>query len=192
MNIFPLAAVIAALALPVAAQTDAAFAAALGEAPAGLEAAAQLKTKPQAPAAQALAAPADVWKKIVARVKAISEYSPIIDGIIVEDFLGNPKGNRSQHVITLFGSPDANGAFVFEEACIEFSETTLDPKDGNWHGASWTFYVDPAGKVVGRTYGESVRTPDERVLSGGPVKLDSADPRVAARFDAMIKYWSTR
>lgn len=185
----------AVLSVSAAAQSDASFAAALGDPPAGLATAAQLKTEPQAPAkaaAQPLAAPAETWRKIRARVMSLSEYSPIIGGVIVEDFLGDPKGERTDQTITFFGSPDRSGAFVFEEACVEFYEEKRDPASGNYLTQTWTFYVDIDGKVTGHSHTEGLSAPDKRHLSGGPVKIPRADPKVSAAFDAMINYWAAR
>jgi hypothetical protein len=192
-------AVIAALSLRASAQSDAAFAAALGEAPSGFATLAQLKAKPQKPAPKAPKAPvaADaVWQKVLEAVKKDGVYKPEagqVPGMFtLEDVVGDPKADHTMYGITVLGILNEDGQFQAMGALIVRQEFKLDPKDGNWHVDQWMFQTDIYGEVGRAGHGTLILAPDEKVLSAVPEKLDAADPKIQTQYDALLKHWAER
>lgn len=180
------------------AQTDAAFAEALGKTPAGLVKMAQLKTQSQRPAAATQAkgptAPADAWKRILDKVKR--------DGVKGADkdffsqsltvFSGDREGDYNVHRVTVFYSLAADKNF--KVVGVEFTHeqgTLLWTYDliGTDH---WDILADSSGEAGQAIYEQSTYEPGNSRIPGTPAVVDLADPRVKASFDKMLAFWSTR
>lgn len=178
------------------AQTDAAFASALGETPAGLATMAQLKTQPQRPAAATQdmvpTAPADAWKKILDKVKR--------DGVkrADEDFFTQSlsvfSGDRARgyevHRVTVFFSASQNlkvvgVEFVHEQGTLLWTQDLM----GTDH---WDILADYSGKAGHAIFEQSTYEPGASRIPGTPTVVDLADPRVKASFDKMIAFWASR
>lgn len=189
--------VVASLSLRAAAQTDAAFASALGEAPAGLATLARLKKKAQKPAApKAPTANDAVWQKVLEAVKTDGVYTPeagrMPGTFSLEDVMGDPKANHTIQGITVGGLLNEEGQFQAIGAILIVSNFKLDPKDGNWRVEQWVFETDIYGQVANAGHGTAVQTPDGKVVSAAPDKLNPADPKIQAQYDAMLKHWAER
>lgn len=177
------------------AQTDADFASALGETPAGPATMTQLKTQPQRPAAATITevptAPADAWKKILDKVKR--------DGVKGADkdfftqsltvFSGDRARGYEVHRVTVFFS-----AINLKVVGVEFAHelgTLLWTQDlmGTDH---WDILVNSSGVAGQAIYEQSTYEPGTSRVPGTPAVVDLADPRVKANFDKMIAFWASR
>lgn len=192
-------AVIASFSLRSAAQSDAVFASALAEAPAGLATLAQLKAKPQKPAApkiKAPSAPEAVWQKVLEAVKTEGKYKPEAEQLpgmfTIEDLTGDPKADHTKNVVTVAGMLNDEEQFQALGAMLVVQEFKLDAKDGNWHVDMWIFQTDIYGDVSNAAHGAMIQSPDGKTLSQTPDKLSPSDPKIQAQYDAMLKYWAER
>jgi hypothetical protein len=191
--------VVASLSLKASAQDgDAAFAAALGNAP-SFAVPAQFKAKPQAPAAAKPKAPAAndaVWQKVLETVKKDGKYTAengLMPGsFAIEDSTGDPKAAHVEQGITFLGTLNDDEQFEAMGAMLMIQSFTLDPKDGNWHIDQWMFETDVYGQVQDAGHGTVITAPDGKKISAVPEKLNPADPKIQAQYDAMLKHWAER
>lgn len=192
------AALVVSLSVRAAADGDAAFASALGAAPSGLATLALLKAKPQKPAAapKAPAAGDAVWAKVLETVKRDGKFksgggfAPSVFSI--EDKTGDPKADHAMRGVSFVGLINDEEQFQAMGALFVSQEFKLDPKDGNWRVDQWVFETDVYGQVSNAGHGTVVQTPDGKTVSAVPEKLNPADPRIQAQFDALLKHWAER
>lgn len=192
------AAVVASLSLRAAAQSDAAFAGALAQGAPSFAAIAQFKAKSQkpAPAAKAPEANDAVWQKVLETVKRDGKFKPgsaiMPSAFSIEDTTGDPKADHAKHGVTFLGLLNDDEQFEAMGALFVVQEFKLDPKDGNWHIDQWMFETDVYGAVADAGHGTIVQTPDGKKVSATPEKLNPADPKIQAQYDAMLKHWAER
>lgn len=192
-------AVIAFLDARASAQTDASFASSLqAGAPTAVQFA-QVKAKPQKPAPVAPKAPvADdaVWQKVLETVKRDGAYKPgagpLPGAFTIDDSTGDPKGAHVEQSVAVLGMINDEEQFEAMGAIFVVKSYTLDPKDGNWRVDQWMFMTDIYGEVGDGGHGLVIQTPDGKTVSAVPEKLDPADPKIKAQYDAMLKHWAER
>jgi len=190
MNIFPLAAVLA-LSLPAAAQGDAAFASALGKLPSGLATMAQLKTQSQKPAQEPVLGPPvahEDWMAIINMMRAEAKYEAPEPGTTLSKWSltdSNPE-YKEMHIIFL-GRPQgtliAIGAAFFVTVKVTATPTEV-------RAETWSFTTNYLGRLSEVSYQTATKTADGKITEHPIEALDIADPKVAARFDAIIKHWT--
>lgn len=193
------AAVIASLSLRASAQSDAAFASALGEIPSGLATLAQLKAKPQKPAAPAVkppSAPNAVWQKVLETVKNDGVYKAEagqMPGMFtIEDSAGDAQADHTMQGITVLGLLNDEEKFEPMGVMLIIQDFKLDAKSGNMTADSWAFEVDVYGQVGNAVHIVAVKSPDGKTVSATPEKLNPADPKIQAQYDTMLKHWAER
>ncbi len=190
------AAAVAVLSLPAAAQNDAAFAAALGKIPSGLATIAQLKSEPQKPAAapaQVLgpAVPKVAWQKILKTVYEKGAYtttggsSPIFNHTFGEK-ASDPASEYTYMGIQTREIPATSTTLKIDTVTF-FAQTTTDER-----ALTWEFITDPEGRVKSARFATTAITPEGKYGAETIINLDISEPQIAARYDAIIKYWSTR
>ncbi len=192
-------AVIAALSLRAAAQSDAAFASALGQGVPTPAQFAQAKAKPQKPAPPVVkppSAPDAVWQKVLETVKNGGIYKPGADpmpsAFTIDDSSGDAKADHETHSIAVLGLINDDEKFEAMGAILVFKSHKLDPKDGNWRIDQWMFMTDIYGEVADAGHGVIIQTPDGKTVSATPEKLNPADPKIQAQYDTMLKHWAER
>ena len=193
-------AVIASLSFRAAAQSDASFASALGEAPSGLATLAQLKAKPQKPAAPQVKPPTAsdaVWQKVLEAVKKDGKYTPEAPPIMpgsfsLEDTTGDPKADHTTQTITVLGLLNEEEQFEAMGVMIVIQDFKIDPKNGNMTADQWAFETDVYGEVANAIHIVVVKSPDGKTVSTTPEKLNPSDPKIQAQYDAMLKHWAER
>lgn len=190
-------AALAALSLPAAASTDASFAAALGQAPAGLAVMAQLKTQTQRPAAaqvQVPTAPAEAWKNILDKVA--SEGVKGTDAPFFTQTLTVVRGDSTfgyeRHRVTVSSLLDANKRLKVVGVEFDHEHDTVLWKNDLIGTDHWDILADSSGKAGQAIYEQSTYKQGTSRIPGTPALVDLADPRVKASFDQMIAFWSTR
>lgn len=190
MNIFPLAAVLA-LSFPAAAQSDAAFASALGKLPSGLATMAQLKTAPQAPAQDPVLGPPvahDDWMAIINLMRAEAEYEAPEPGTTLSKWsLTDSNPEYRQMDIVFFGRPQ--GTFIAIGAAF-FVAVKITELPNELRAETWIFTTDYLGRMKAASFQSATKAADGKITEYPLKELDFADPKVAARFDAIIKHWS--
>lgn len=183
-----------------AAQTDAAFSAALAEGAPSFAALAKAKAKPQkpspAPAPKAPAANDAVWQKVLETVKRDGKYKPgagpLPGAFTIDDSTGDPKAAHTEHGVAVLGLVNDEELFEAMGAVFVVKSYTLDPKDGNWRVDQWMFMTDIYGEAGDGGHVVVVQTPDGKTVSATPEPLNPADPKIQAQFDAMLKHWAER
>lgn len=192
-------AVIASLSLRAAAQSDAAFASALGETPSGIATVTKLKAKPQKPAAPEVkppSAPDAVWQKVLEAVKTDGKYRPqtgqMPGSFSLEDVDGDAKADHTTYNIIVLGMLNEEEQFQAMGAMLIVTEFKLDPKSGNFTLDQWGFETDIYGQVADIGQGTVVKTPDGKVVSTSHATIDPADPKIQAKFDSVLKHWAER
>jgi len=189
---------LALLAAPASAQTDADFAASLSQgAPTAVQFA-RIRAKPQKPAAPAPKAPAAdeaVWAKVLETVKRDGKYKPgnfLMPGSFsIEDSTGDPKGDRSMRGISVLGMINEEEQFEPMGAMLVVMEFKVG-KDGNTTLDQWMFETDVYGEVGNAAHATVVKDPAGKTVSGAPEKLNPADPKIQAQYDSMLKHWAER
>lgn len=186
-------AVAAVLSLPAAAQTDAAFASALGKLPSGLATAAQLKTAPQAPVqVQGPTAPADVWQKVFEAALRYGkrEAIPNTQGFsyLISESFTTPKGRVIKQSVNFLVVPVGNGRLKAVAAELIYMEFMVDPKTKQGSLASSVFATDGSGRLT-----KAFRRADSVIgtvrTEGTPVPLDLSAPDTKGEFESMLEYW---
>ena len=196
----PLCVLLSALALRASAGSDASFAAALSEAPAGFATLAQLKAKPQKPAAPTIkppSAPDAVWQKVLEIVRKEGTYKPEMPPIMpgsfsLEDVTGDAKAEHTKQVITVLGLLNDDEKFEPMGVMLILQDFKLNAKDGNMSVDQWAFEVDVYGEVGNAIHIVTLKAPDGKIISTTPEKLNPADPKIQAQYDAMLKHWAER
>jgi len=193
------AAVIASLSIHASAQSDSAFATALGAIPSGLATMAQLKTKPQRPDAPAVKPPSAsdaVWQKVLETVKNDGVYKPEagqMPGMFtIEDSAGDVKANHTMQAISAVGLLNEEEKFELMGVMLIIQDFKLDAKSGNMTVDQWAFEVDVYGQVGNAVHVVVVKSPDGKTVSATPEKLNPADPKIQAQYDTMLKHWAER
>lgn len=199
-----LAAAIAVLSLPAAAQDDAALSIALGAMHAPLAAMARLKTQPQIPAAAQAqvsgpTAPADVWKKLVDTLREDGEYEATMPYFLLwnRGAIGELKPRQETYMIKaalVWPETDTADPSKFALHGIEFDyvDQTRFPAENLVRSELWVFVTDANGRLDEATR-RPFTTRDGSKPAGGAVEtLNLNDPKTRTKFDAMLKFWSTR
>lgn len=190
---------LALLAAPASAQTDADFAASLSQgAPTAVQFA-RVKAKPQKPAAPAPKAPAAdeaVWAKVLETVKRDGKYKPAPNELMpsafsIEESTGDPKGDRTMRAISVLGMINDEEQFEPMGAMLIVMEFKVG-KDGNTTLDQWMFQTDIYGEVGNAAHAVVVKDPSGNTVSGAPEKLNPADPKIQAKYDSMLKHWAER
>jgi hypothetical protein len=191
-----LSAVLASLSVSASAQSDAAFASSLAAAPSWAASTAQLRARPQKPAAKPPEASDDVWAKVIETVKRDGKFKngggfmPSIFSI--EDVSGDPKADHTMNGISFLGGLNDEEQFEAMGAMIVFQDFKLG-KDGNFTIDQWMFQTDVHGRVGNAGHGTAVQSPDGKIISTTPDKtLTPGDPKIQAQFDALLKHWAER
>jgi hypothetical protein len=189
------AAAAAVLSIPAAAQSDAAFAAALGRLPSALATMAQLKTAPQAPAAakaKGPAVPAAAWKKLLGKVRAQGTFSG--SGAVILQSLnamrGPQKDDHTTYSVTISLSPNADGALVVQEAAIGVTEFALMEDSDIFTATQWTFVLSASGEVTQAMSADALGNYEIGFRSGRPRDLDLADSEVKTRVEEAVAFWT--
>lgn len=191
-----LLAAIASLSIQAVAQTDAAFAAALGKIPSGLATMAQLKTKPQKPATDPVLgppAPHAAWMQILTVAREYGEYKEPtgpeeLGEWSITDDIEDPKSEFRQMSLTIIGRP--LGATNIAIGVAFFTAMKLTATTSEVRAETWTFATDYLGRVKEASYQSATKTLDGKIVLVPSKNLDIADPKTAAQYDAIIKYWS--
>lgn len=198
-----LASVIASFSMPAAAQiqaagnADAAFAAALGEAP-SFAAIAQFKERSQRPARGPKAPAADdaVWQKVLQTVQKDGKYRDgggfMPSSFSIEDSTGDPKAAHMMRGVSFLGLINDEEKFEAMGAMFVIKVFALDPKDGNWHIDQWMFETDVYGQVRDAAHGTVIQAPDGKIVGTNRDALNPADPKIQAQYDALLKHWAER
>ncbi|MBI2386328.1 MAG: hypothetical protein HYV14_09990 [Elusimicrobia bacterium] len=194
-----LLAVAAFLITRAAAQNaDAAFASALREGAPSFARIAQFKAKPRKPVPQTKGPSASeaVWAKVLETVKRDGKYRPdsafAPGSFSIEDTVGDPKADHSTQGISVFGMLNDEERFEALSVMLVFRDHKLDPKDGNWHIEQWLFQTDVYGEVAELAAGTVIKTQDGKVVGTTRSAISPSDPKVQARYDAMLAHWAER
>lgn len=146
---------------------------------------------PAAAQVQGPVAPAAAWQKALDKVKLEGEKGAA-DGFFTRSLTaaaGDP-GDKAVHGIVVFYSVDANNRFKVVGVELSMERSTL--KTGVIRTDYWTLLAKPNGRVDSAVYRQRVDVPGDDVIPGTPAEVDLADPRVKARFDEMLAFWSAR
>ena len=178
-----------------------AFAAPSGEAALSAAYSAQaegLRAALSAAAAKAAApAPAPVspahWQELVAKVRALGQFTPsdgnVPDTYGLADLRGPAGAAHVANYINEWGYTDSHGTFQAGEVTL-VSEYWSIPADGNWHIDQWLFRLGMDGSVGARAHITLVETRGGQVLADDAEPLKDGDPRIAAKFDALLNLWN--
>lgn len=195
------AAAVAVLSLPAAAQSDAAFAAALGKAPSALATMAQLKTAVQAPAAakaKGPTVPAAAWTEMLNKaMRDGRRESEDSDTRWLQEVAGDPDGEHTRRLLMVFLVLDENDRIVTDGGALSLATYTWAPAgpDGIRRllvSEAWTLLISGSGEVTEAAIVTTLGNAQIGYEEIGNVMVDAADPRVKVRLDEMFKRWSTR
>lgn len=133
------------------------------------------------------------WQELVAKVRALGTFTPT-DGNIPDTYgLADARGPQdAAHVanyINEWGYTDSHGTFQAGEVTLVSEQWTI-PSDGNWHIDQWLFRVGMDGAVSARAHITLVETKDGQVLADDGEALKDGDPRIQAKFDALLSLWN--
>ena len=200
----PLLAVLVSLAVPAAADGDAAFAAALDgfvksaapifaqqkELPKGKAAA-----KPAKPAAPApLAADEKAWQKLIEAVKKDGKFKPgqliMPATFTLEESTGDVKGDHVVRIVSFIGGINDDDEFEAEGAML-MSKTYTVAADGSTTIEHWGIGTDVYGEVQDAGHGTMLQDKNGKIVSKDLDKtLTPTDPRVKAQLDAIVGRWA--
>jgi len=189
------AAVLAVLTPSAAAHTDAAFATALAKPPAELATMAKLKTQTQQPpAAQLLGAGVDTidWVNILHFVRNQGIYKAPAPGsknssYSVEEEIKDPRAEYTYMFITVSG--EARGERL-DNMLVLFNAMKTTATTTRVHADTWSFLADNMGRLMNASSSVIIKTADGKVTVSPDVELDINDPKVVARYAAIINYWA--
>jgi len=196
-----LAAVAALLPVSAAAQSDAAFAAALQQGAPTPAQFAQVKKKARkpaepAPAPKATSADEALWAKALETVKRDGKYKEgnvLMPGSFsIQESSGDPKGEFSKRAISVLGMINDEELFEPMGAVIVLVEAKRDPATGNVNLEQWMFQTDIYGEVGDFVFSTTTMSPDGKPLAPTRSEKDPADPKVKTKLDAMLKHWAER
>lgn len=133
------------------------------------------------------------WQELVAKVRALGTFTPT-DGNIPDTYgLADVRGPKdAAHIanyINEWGYTDSHGTFQAGEVTLVSEQWTI-PSDGNWHIDQWLFRVGMDGSVSARAHITLVETRDGQVLADDGEALKDGDPRIQAKFDALLNLWN--
>jgi len=135
-------------------------------------------------------APAAAWQKVLDKVKLEGEKGAA-DGFFTRSLTAaDAAKDKAVHGIVVFYFVDANNGF--KVAGVELSMERSSLKTGVIRTDYWQLLAKPSGRVDSAVYRQRVDVPGDDVIPGTPAEVDLADPRVKARFDEMIGFWSSR
>ncbi len=134
------------------------------------------------------------WQKIVDAVKAKGKYTaeqpPFKPGTFsLEDAVGDAKADHTVDKASALGALNEDGQFETMGFVFGSQDWKLGA-DGNWKLDSWVFETNVYGELAEAVHIVAVLDPSKKPVSGGPEKLDPADPRIAAKFKTVIDHWS--
>lgn len=193
------ASAVVVLALPAAAQSDAAFASALAARPAGLATLAQLKTQsqvPPAPAAQGPVAPAAAWQKLLdmtAAEAAVSvDTTTKVVTLTLEDSGTTPDGVKTLVGILALTTRRPDGKHLFHHVLLSLAETRAVSKTEALTD-HWFLEVYGNGRLRKATYFRMVsrETPNGvTTVEEPPVIMDLQAPATKELFDYIVAGWT--
>ena len=133
------------------------------------------------------------WQELVAKVRALGTCTPT-DGNIpstygLEDVRGPKDAAHVANYINEWGYTDSHGQFQAGEVTLVSEQWTI-PADGNWHIDQWLFRMDMDGAVGARAHITLVETKDGQVLADDAEALKDGDPRIQAKYDALLNLWN--
>lgn len=133
------------------------------------------------------------WQELVAKVRALGTFTPT-DGNIPDTYgLADVRGPKdAAHVanyVNEWGFTDSHGEFHADEVTLVSEQWTI-PSDGHWHIDQWLFRLGTDGAVGARAHITLVETRDGQVLADDAEALKDGDPRIAAKFDALLNLWN--
>lgn len=188
------AAAVAVLSMAASAQTDAAFAAALGRLPSGLATTAQLKSKQQKPADQrtGVRVPRATLDQIIGLIMTLGKLEPAQPGspyaalTYVDD---SPELNAKfgHTTTTLFtkGTGDS-----LEIAAISFTTARSVVTPAGKRVDLFVYMLDGNGILVEASHHAGIQGPDGKLVELPAVKLDHLDPAVQAGFIKLLGRWA--
>lgn len=158
---------------------------------------AQLKTQPPQPAATRVEgpiAPADVWKKLLDKVRRDGVKGADSDFFTqtLTGSVGDPKLDYAVHSITVLHYVDANSNCKIVGVELNLERSILTLASGTIRTDYWQLLAKHSGELGQAIYKQRVDVPGADLIPGTPVEVDLADPRVKECFDEMLKYWSAR
>ncbi|HXT00109.1 MAG TPA: hypothetical protein VN915_05505 [Elusimicrobiota bacterium] len=133
------------------------------------------------------------WLELIAKVRALGTFTPT-DGNIPDTYgLADVRGPKdAAHVadyVNEWGFTDSRGEFQPGEVTLVSEQWTI-PADGNWHVDQWLFRLGMDGSVGARAHITLVETQDGQVLADDGENLKDGDPRVQAKYDALLNLWN--
>lgn len=184
-------AAIAVSAFRAAAQTDAAFASALGDIPSGLATMAELKTEPQRPVGAGLSAE---WLKTIAAVRksgaCVTEPNTPLVTCQLEDTVEENYGRMIYH-ISITGVIATDGTFKMTSA--QMTNTRMASGEPNlyvWNVKIYHLSIDASGEPTKRLMDQYFENIDGSI----EVKFKSKEVGVLGRLQvgAALVHWSRR
>lgn len=190
------AAAIASLSVHAAAHGDAALSIALGAMRAPLATIDILKTQAQSPAAaQALGprVPFEVWMRILNNVRRHGTFTPPAPGWNVGTWeielpYDDSLGEYTHRFLTIIGAPITSDEMLLESAqfiamkrIVNGNEIRID---------AWRFITDFQGQLEIATHTTVTGPIGGELKYGAPTVHNIADPKISARYDALIKSWA--
>lgn len=160
---------------------------------------AQLKIKPQKPAApQGPIVPADVWKKVLDT--ALSYGTLEVDGktwqasYSLADTVGDPKADNVMHGIYVVGdyNSQVDGLMDMWGVQLAVIESKFVPAAGLWRIDTWIFRTNASGQLKEAFFNTVMVATDAVAGEGTTTPSDLAAPKTKARYDEMLKYWAER
>lgn len=189
------ASAIAVLALPAAAQGDAAFAAALGKLPAGLATTAQLKTRPQVPPssqAQGPVAPAAAWQKLIDLLVGKGKRTVDPATKTVSCFLERPGEAPGEiYTITAAGRILPDGKISLHTVLLRYGQAMpLNTRNGLVTiYEDWYLEVQGDGRLKKITYVEIESA--SGIIVEHPPKLEDMDSEdMKSLFSGLVQRWT--
>ena len=133
------------------------------------------------------------WQELVAKVRTLGTFTPSDGNLPATYGLADVRGPKdAAHVanyINEWGYTDSHGEFQAGEVTLVSEQWTI-PSDGNWHIDQWLFRVGMDGTVGARAHITLVETMDGQVLADDGEALKDGDPRIQAKFDALLNLWN--
>gem|GEM_PF-5988486 len=158
---------------------------------------AQLKTQSQPPAAtkvEGLTAPADVWKKVLDKIKRDGVKGADSDFFMqtLTGSYGEPKRDYAVHSITIKYFVDTDGDIKIAGVELNLERSILTLASGTIRTDYWSLLAKPTGELGLAIYKQRVDVPGADLIPGTSAVVDLADPRVKECFGEMLKFWSAR
>lgn len=197
-----LLAVAASLSLRASAQSDAAFASALGRLPSGLAVLARLKTASQAPApaqVQGPIAPAALWTKVFDNAKAYGEVThpdgPLsISYGIDQKLTFKPNLHEQLFSMDFLARSDESGRILPVAGLFTVVEAVYKPATKQTTRHSWVFETNGSGRLTSAKRYFSTFTKSaggETTRTDAPVEIMALDAELTTEaFTAMLEFWA--